>query len=159
MFFLNNKKEIAVVLLWIMSISLIVIISYYSIYLSSEKWKTYNIAWHPTEGPTLNIFSMTLMFILSMLVGLFLDDIKKLIYGLFLTLVLSFIISVFFGFIYVWFFLGYSGIFSEIPHGWEWVIYMSFLNCFRMYVPAAITMLIFGASVGSLTSSYILKRH
>jgi hypothetical protein len=155
---LNNKKEITTVLLWVLLVSLIVIISYYSIYLTSEKWKTYKIAWHPTEGPRLNIFGIIIIFISSMSAGLFLKDAKKLVYGLLLTLVSSFFISICFGFLYIWFCLGYSETIGRISYGWEWVFLMSFLNCFKMYFPYIIAVLIFGAGIGCLTSAYMLRK-
>lgn len=157
LFILNNKRETATVLLWIFFVSLITIISYYSIYLTSEKWRTYKIAWFPTEGPTLSIYGIILIFISSVSAGLFLRDAKKLVYGLLLTLSLSFFISICFGFIYIWAFLGFSETLGKIPYGWEWILLMSFLNCFKMYFPYIIVVMIFGASIGCLTCSYIFR--
>ena len=152
-----NRKEILIISLWACAITATLILTYYSIYLSSAKWRVYKIAWHPTEGPSLNIYGMSAIFISSMLAGIFIGDSKTLLYGLISTLILSFIASVLYGFTFIWFILGYSANFSAIPYGWEWILYMAFLNCFRMFIPATLLLSIAGAGIGSFSRSWIFN--
>lgn len=151
-----NRKEILIISLWACAITLTLILTYYSIYLTT-KWRVYKIAWHPTEGPSLNIYGMSAIFASSMLAGIFIGDSKTLVYGLISTLILSFVLSVLYGFTFIWFILGYSANFSVIPYGWEWVLYMAFLNCFRMFIPATLLLSIIGAGIGSLLRARVFN--
>ncbi|MGF3572883.1 MAG: hypothetical protein ACQXXG_05610 [Candidatus Bathyarchaeia archaeon] len=150
------KGNFIIIFLWIILVSIVVIVTYHSIYLTSERWKTFKIAWDPVEGPVLNNFGIALLFVVSFSVGLLLEDAKTLVYGFLLTLVLSFIISVTFVFYYIWNFLNFSESLGKIPYGWEWALYMSFLNCIRIFIPHVLVLLIFGAGLGCLLSSYFL---
>jgi len=100
---------------------------------------------------------MSAIFASSMLAGIFIGDSKTLVYGLISTLILSFVLSVLYGFTFIWFILGYSANFSVIPYGWEWVLYMAFLNCFRMFIPATLLLSIIGAGIGSLLRARVFN--
>jgi len=100
---------------------------------------------------------MSAIFASSMFAGIFIGDSKTLVYGLISTLVLSFVLSVLYGFTFIWFILGYSANFSVIPYGWEWVLYMAFLNCFRMFIPATLLLSIIGAGIGSLLRAQVFN--
>lgn len=153
---LRYNREFTITLLWIAFVSLIVIITYYSIYLTSARWRTYNVAWDPIEGPMLNIWGIIALTGVSFLAGFLLKDTKSFVFGFLSTLLLSFVISVLFGFVFIWLGLGFFESLGQIPFGWEWAFYMSLLNCFRIYVPHVLVLLIFGSGVGHLIRGYIL---
>jgi len=151
---LQFRKEFVIILLWTFLVSLVIIISYHSIYLTNVRWQTYKVAWDPIEGPMLNLWGVVALIILSFFAGYSLKNTKFFVFGFLLTLILSFVISVIFGFIYIWFGLGFSEDLGQIPFGWEWAFYMSLLNCFRIYVPHVLVLLILGSGFGHLIGGY-----
>ncbi|MEM2702990.1 MAG: hypothetical protein QXR45_07495 [Candidatus Bathyarchaeia archaeon] len=104
----------------------------------------------------LNIWGIIALVSVSFLAGFSLKDTKPFVFGFLSTLLLSFIFSVLFGFVFIWLGLGFSETIGQIPFGWEWAFYMSLLNCFRIYVPYVLVLLIFSSGVGHLIRGYIL---
>ncbi len=153
----RNKKEIMVIVLWIAIVSMVVILTYYSIYITSEKWRTYEIAFSFYEAPLMNSLAMMVIVIISGIAGVLLRDSRKLVIGYGSTIISSFLIAVAFSFCYIWFVLGYE-IYGLLPYGWEWILLVAVLNIARLFIPTTLTLCLIGITLGSILRVYLFNK-
>jgi hypothetical protein len=154
----RNKKEVMFTTFWIAIVSAVVIISYYSIYLTSVwgYWKTaFSVS--PWEGPSIDIIGITVLVIVGIVAGYVIDDSRSLIFACSFTIIISFSIAVAFSFCYIWFVLNYQPT-GVVPYAWEWYLYMAVVIIFRMFIPTALFTCLFGAALGSIIRVYILGK-
>lgn len=145
----RNKKEVMFTTFWIAIVSAVVIISYYSIYLTSVwgYWKTaFSVS--PWEGPSIGVIGVIVLAIISVVAGYIISDSRSLIFAYSLTIIISFLIAVAFSFCYIWLVLNYPVFVFE--YEWEYYLYMAVVNIFRMFVPTALFTCLFGAALGSI---------
>ncbi len=145
----RNKKEVMFTTFWIAIVSTVVIISYYSIYLTTTwgYWKTaFSVS--PWEGPSIGVIGVIVLAIISVVAGYIISDSRSLIFAYSLTIIISFLIAVAFSFCYIWLVLNYP-VFA-LEYEWEYYLYMAVINIFRMFVPTALFTCLFGVALGSI---------
>jgi len=155
MFFSRRKKTIAVIVGWIIVISLIMIKSHQLYYAESEKFASYKISWLEYEGPKFDSLDLTLLLITSFLVGVTITNVKHLVCGYFATMFLSFLIGVVYVFLYDWFILTLGEALSDVPFGWEWGFHIAFLNIFRFMFPMGMFSCLIGVIMGSYVRTWL----
>jgi hypothetical protein len=142
----RRKWDVGVVFIWSFLISIMLIYNFHSFH--QENPFTMSSYGSPGFSP----FERIAIVILSLVATLLISDIKRVVYGYFMSMALSFIISTLLVFIYIWsvFHLGLA--FQEIPFGWEIAFFSSLTKVFGFIVPIGITFSLIGVVVGTLVS-------
>lgn len=149
--FAVRKRSIAIVLVWAIVISLIMIKTHWVFYVENVQFSVYRLPWRADEGPKFTGMDWVLLILVSFLVGVVLTDAKKLAYGYFATMLLSIGVGIVYVFLYNWLVLRLGAILSEVPFGWEWALWTAILNVVRFMLPVGM----FCCLIGVLTGSFI----
>jgi hypothetical protein len=147
----KRKKDIALILAWSVVIALILIKTYQFFYWENEQFSVYKVPYLHYKGPVFSDLDRVLLLATSFLATLFLSDPKSVVYGFFVSTILSSLIAVIYLFLYIWFVLDLGVLLSTIPFGWEWVLFLAIINVFRFMFPIGIVFCLIGVTVGSLT--------
>lgn len=151
----ERKKDIAVIVGWVIVIMLIIVKTHEFFYLENSEFSTYKIPYLHYKGPTFTELDKLLLVISSFVVGMILTDVKSVVYGYFASVILSFFAGTIYVFLYIWFVLGLGAAFSLIPFGWEWVLLLAFMNVFRSLFPMGILLCLIGESIGSFVRVWL----
>lgn len=154
----RNKKEIILTTLWIAIVSSVVIVSYYSIYLTTV-WGYWGTAFSvsPWEGPSIGVIGMIILIISGIVVGYVINESRSLVFAYSFTILISFLIAVAFSFCYIWFVLHYQA-FGVIEYAWEYFLYMAMVNITRMFIPTTVFLCLLGIALGSIIRVYIIGK-
>jgi len=146
-----RRKDMLVVILWTVAISLIMIKAYMSFYLHSPLGQEF---WVVYDWPGLEWYDMVILTVLSIACTMILSDAESIVYGVAASLILSFIISVAYVSIFIWYVVGAGSFFSQVTYGWEYVLYAGFWNVFFVMVPWAIGASAIGLVIGILIRAW-----
>jgi hypothetical protein len=146
-----RRKDILVVILWTAAISLIMIKAYMLFYLHSPLGQEF---WVVYDWPGLEWYDMVILTVLSIACTMILSDAESIVYGFAASLILSFIISVTYVSIFIWYVVGAEPFFSQVTYGWEYVLYAGFWNVFFVMVPWIIGTSAIGLVIGILIRAW-----
>jgi hypothetical protein len=155
----RNRRELIFTAFWTAIVSTVVIISYYSIYLTSVwgYWRTaFSVS--PWEGPSIGIAGIIVLIVTSIVAGYVISDSRSLISSYSFMAIISYAVSVAFSFSYLWFALGYQTSSTISGFVWEYYLYFAVVTIFRMFFPAALFTSLFGVALGSIVRVYLLGR-
>ena len=152
----RNKVVILVVLVWIITISILVIKAYLDFFYSKSAlyfWYTSGGGKPPPfqqwQGPGLTVFDMLIIIVVSLICGAILLEIKRVFYGSLITIIISFSLATVYMTCYIWQVLGWGEVLSTIEFGWSHALYWGFLNTFRAMFPTAIVVSTLSAVIGA----------
>lgn len=149
-----RRKDILAVMIWTTAISLIMIKAHILLYqdpffYSGRPFVRY-------RPPSLGIPDILILTAMSIVITIVLSDVKPIIYGFISSLVLSFIIAVTYVCLFIWYELGWGGLFSQATYGWEFALYLGFLNMFFVMVPWVIGTSVIGLAIGVVLRGWIM---
>lgn len=100
---------------------------------------------------------LAIILVTSLLVGAFLVDPVKILYGFIAAMSLSGVMSVIYSSLYDLYVLGLGEPFTGVLPGWEWemVAWLAFLRIFRMTFPAVLILVFAGGMVGGIAGDYL----
>lgn len=150
-----RKRDVAVVLGWSIAIALILIKAHQLFVLDNPQLAVYKRAYVHYLGASFTDFDRLLLVAISFLVGMFLVEIKSLVYAYFASMFLSFSFGVIYVFLYVWFTLGYGETLSQVAFGWEWAVWLALINVFRFMVPIGILFSLLGVVTGNFVRIWL----
>jgi hypothetical protein len=151
----RNRREVILTTFWIALVASVVIVSYYSVYLTTVwgHWGTpFSVS--PWEGPSIGAIGIIALMFTSIASGYVIKEARSLIFAYSITMLASFLIAVVFSFCYIWFALNFQ-VYGTIPFIWEEFLYMALVIIFRMFVPTALFVCLLGAALGSILRVYI----
>jgi hypothetical protein len=144
----RRKKIIALIAVWGFLIALVMIKSHWLYYLANRQFSVYTIPWRVYEGPKFNDLDLALLLITSFLIGIFVTDVKHVVYGYFSATFLSVSVTTIYIVLYNRLVLTLGERLTDIPFGWEWEVSIAFLNVFRFIFPIGIICCLIGLIVG-----------
>lgn len=156
--FTPRRKDALAVILWAVAISLIMIKAYILMYQTDPLYYAYRSAWVEYRAPSLGIVDILILAAMSLVVTIVLSDVRPIIFGFAASLALSFVIAVTYVSLFIWYALGYGGVFSGLAYGWEDAIYLGFLNMFFVMVPWVIGASALGMVIGFIVRGWVTAR-
>jgi len=144
----RNKRDIAIVAGWIVVTVLILVRSHMLFYIENPGF-FYQKVVETYYGLVFSDFDRLLLVVTSFVVGIVLIDVKKLVYGYFAAMILSFSVALTYVFLFNWFTLGLGKGFSKIYFGWEWVLFAAFRTVFRFMFPTGMIFCLLGVIAGN----------
>ena len=153
----NNKKSILITLVWTIAITGVIFYSWVIFY-SAPKFQ--NLGWlhSPGEAPAIQGSDLLLLLIISVVFGFLLSGICTMVCGYLVSQILSFILGVLSAFSYNWFIRGAcESWYASIPYGWEYVLFLSVIDVFRMMFPLGVIYCFVGAIIGNLLKTCLLN--
>ncbi len=152
-----RKKPIIIVLVWSVAVALVIIKSYWLVYLKYPVLVEQGIAWTGIGQwvPRLDVYDLLLIFLFSTIAGAMILDIETTVYGFIATAILSFVIAGAYSFLFIWFILEYSNLLPYL--GWaviERATTAAILNISRMTVPFVAIICLMGAMLGAFARGY-----
>jgi hypothetical protein len=142
-----GRKDALVVMVWALIISLIMINAHIAMYNSEPEYYHAQAAYVEYRAPSLGIMEMLILPAMAIVVAFILSDIKPILYGFVVSLVLSFIIAVTYVTLFIWYVLGYGEVLTY-AYSWEDAIYLGFLNVIFIMVPWVIGASAIGLVIG-----------
>jgi len=91
----------------------------------------------------------------GLMVGLFLNDVKEMIYGYIATMLSVFLVSVIYISIYIWYVLDFRTIFSLNPFEWELAVYTAASIAFALMVPWIIGICLVSLVIGAFLRTWM----
>ena len=146
----KRKRDVFLVALWTIVVTLMIIRTHQQFYIDHPEIAYYQIGFLTYAGPTFSGLDVVLILLVSAVVSTFLISVRSVIFGYFASLFLGCSIGVVYMFLYNWFVLELGVPFSELPYGWEWVLFMGIINVFRYIFPLGITFSLVGVGVGGV---------
>lgn len=107
---------------------------------------------------TFSTVDLLLALIMSILAGIMIVDLKVIFYGYFGSMISSFTLAVLFSFLLDWFVAGMQGVLSNVPFGWEFVIYEAMRRMFRIFFPTALFFCFLGVFFGGYVGETVRLR-
>jgi len=150
-----KKKEIIVVLVWTLLLTMVMIKAHYLLYLRNPRFFYFDIAYSRYQPPSLEIVDMLLLLVMSVVVGALLYDVKSLLFSYIASIGIAFIVAVTYVTLFIWFILDYGKNLSVIPFGWEWAIYMGFLNMLWVVFPYVMGISVIGIMIGYVLRTWL----
>jgi len=150
----TRKREIAVTLTWSIAVALVIIKSYWLLYVTHPVLVEHGIAWTRVNEwvPRLGTLDYLLIFLMSVIAGAILVDLKNIIYSFIATVVFSFVFAVTYSSLFIWYILKWGETLSLLGGWLAWigdVIYVAMLSIFRMVFPLVILLCILGVFLGA----------
>jgi hypothetical protein len=153
----NRKRVVAATVAWTAAIALIVIMTFWSFYVTHRGIGISNIL---DLNPQLYLWEWVLIFLLSIVAGAIIADLGAAVYSFLATLILSTIFEFVYGSFFAWFGMGYSGSFSTIIPGMSFNAYLQsvlqdvFLTFLRMINVTVPCFCALGVFLGVIARSY-----
>jgi len=144
----RNKKDIAIVVGWVIATVLILVRSHLAFYIENPGYFAHKVV-ETYYGLVFSDFDRLLLVVASFLVGIVLVDVKKMVFGYFTAMILSFSIALTYIFFFNWVILDLAKGYSQIYYGWEWVLFASFRTVFRFMLPTGIIFCLLGVIAGN----------
>jgi hypothetical protein len=152
----RNRRDISVVLGWVAAISLIIIATHQSFYITDEAFSTYKIPYLQYRGPVFTDIGKLLLLVAGAIAGILIRDVKEMIYGYFAAMFLTFSIALLYIFLYIWYPLGLGPLLSGIPFGWELALFMAFGNVLRFLIPFGLLFSLLGLVAGNFLKTLLM---
>jgi hypothetical protein len=152
---LKKKGDIALVLLWTGLVALIVIKIYWVGYTTSVRLTYYKTPFPTYEGPAPEFLDLVIILLAGIPVGLSLSDLNEMIYGYVAAMSLSFIVSVVYVTLYIWYILGWGAVFGLVAFDWEYAVFFAMEWVFRIMFPWVIGLCLVGLTVGAFLRTWI----
>lgn len=154
-----RKKQIATTLGWSVAIALVIIKSYWIVYLRYPVLSEAKIIYTDVLDwtPRIDLWDLLIIFLFSLLAGAILLDIDKILYGFIASSFLSFAFAVTWSSFFIWFSIGVSE-FLELFGFWttlQFVLYGAVKNVFRMIFPTVQMLAFFGVFLGAFVRAYL----
>lgn len=156
----DRKWKLLVVLGWGAAFAAITIKSYWLVYLQNPVLIKHQMVITRVRDwvPSLITMDYLVMIVVSTLAGALLIDLGDVLYGWLTSISLSFILSVTWAFLYVWYSLGVGMFFSNLGVAdvmLPWVAEYVILNVFRMWFPFVPLMSLITGFCGAVLRSMI----
>jgi hypothetical protein len=152
----KSKRSISVVLGWTATITLIIIATHQSFYITEKAFSTYKIPYLTYKGPIFTDLGNLLLLVAGAIAGILIADVKTMIYGYFAAMFLSFSSALIYVFLYIWYPLELGSVLSEIPFGWELALFMAFGNVFRFLIPFGLVFSLLGLLAGNFLKTLLM---
>ena len=151
----QRRKDIIGVMIWTAVISLVMIKAHIILY-QDPFFDVYGWAFKRYRPPSLGMLDMLILVAISVAITIILSDAKPIIYGFVSSLALSFIIAVTYVSLFVWYVLGWGDILSsQSAYGWEWALYLGFLNMFYV-IPWVVGTCSMGLVIGIIARGWLM---
>lgn len=105
---------------------------------------------HSIIGSYLGLPDLLAILAVSVIAGIFLGDLDRVLLGYVVSIVSSILMALIFTSLFDWFFKGAERVFSDIPFGWEYVIFFAFSKIIRTMFPGAILLTFVGGFLGGI---------
>jgi hypothetical protein len=148
-----TRKDILMITLWAIAISLIMIKAYMLFYLEDPNADRF---WCLYATPGLGISDMVILALMSIVVTILLSDVNQIIYGFAGSLISSFIVAVTYASLFIWYVMGAQELFSLHPYDWEWVLWAGFWKMFFVMVPWVIGTTAMGLAIGIIIRGWMM---
>ena len=146
----KNRRDILLIALWTVAIAAVIIKTHQQFYRDTPMMSYYQIGFSEYRAPTPSPLDLMLILLIGLAISTFLISVKGVIFGYFASLLLSCSIVVAYMFIFNWYVLELGGPFSQLPFGWEWVVFQAVINTFRYIFPLGVTFSLIGVCIGSV---------
>jgi hypothetical protein len=152
----RKKNDVALVALWTLLISFVVIKIHWTAYSESFMLRYFEIPFSLSQGPSAGFFDLSIIAVAAVIVGLFISDAKEMIYSFLLSTLFSFIIAVAYVTGYIWFTLGWGAILGSFSYDWEFAVYWAIATVFRIMFPWFIGVSLIGLVAAAFLRTWIL---
>ena len=146
----RNRRDILLIGVWTLAIAAVFIESHQQFYIDNPIMTYRQIGFSEVRAPTTSPLDCMLILFTSLVISVLLVSAKGLILGYAASLFLSSVIAVIYTFLFNWYVLNLGWAFSQLPFGWEWVIFQAIINTFRFIFPLAVTFSLIGVCIGSI---------
>jgi hypothetical protein len=146
----KNRRDILLICVWTAAITAVFIESHQQFYIDNPIMTYRQIGFSEVRAPTTSPLDCMLILFTSLVISVFLISAKGLILGYAASLLLSSLIAVIYTFLFNWYVLDLGRSFSQLPFGWEWVVFQGVINTFRFMFPLAVTFSLIGVCIGSI---------
>lgn len=146
---LVRRKDLGVVFGWTALVSIILLYNFHSFHQENP----FTIG--AFGSPAFTDFDKLVLVVMGFVVGFILPDIKKLIYGYFTSMTLTFCVGVATVFAYIWYMFQLGRIFQTIPFGWETALFSAIVKVFGFMIPIGILFSLVGVVTGNVLSLFI----
>lgn len=151
----RKKNDVALVALWIMLISFVIMKVHWTNYLEVPRLQHDQVPFALYEGPTPTIFDLAMIGIAGMVVGFFISDAKEMAYGFIAAILGSFIITVTYVTLYIWIALDWGPILGVGAFDWEFAVYWAIMTVFRIMVPWVVGLCLVGLALAAFLRTWI----
>jgi hypothetical protein len=152
----KKRNDIAIVILWTALVSFIVIKSYWITYITSQRLSYFQIPFTLYEGPAAGALDIVVIVIASIVVGLFLSDAVEMLLGFTVAIFLTFVISVIYVTLYIWYVLGWGVLFGAVAYDWEYAVFFAVLTVFRIMFPWIVGICLIGLVIGAFLRTWVV---
>ena len=114
--------------------------------------------WNPvsrTIGSYLDAPDLLLLLAVSVVAGIFLADLNRILYGYIGSIALSISIALIYSSVFDWFVIGYGEIFSQTRFGWEYAVFYAFAKILRTMFPGVMLLTFLGGFAGGILSDTV----
>jgi len=151
----RRKSTITIICVWTILVALIVIKAYWLSYSTRNRLKYYKPIYPGYDLSGADCLDLLIIGVAGLMVGLFLNDVKEMIYGYIATMLSVFLVSVIYISIYIWYVLDFRTIFSLNPFEWELAVYTAASIAFALMVPWIIGICLVSLVIGAFLRTWM----
>lgn len=153
----KDKVSIALVIMWAVLLAFLVIKTYWISYNTSNRLM-HDVPLLPGyDLKRLESWDLAIIVVSGIVISLFLSDVEKMFYAYIATIILTFIISVTYISLYIWYVLDFGSLFSIYAYDWELAVYAATMISFVLMVPWMVSFCLVGVAIGAFLKTLIGK--
>jgi hypothetical protein len=142
-------------MIWTAIVALVVIKAYWFTYASSIRLSYFKIVFPGYEGLRPGLLDMLIIAAAGVFVGLFLSDVKEMLYGYVTAMASAFIVSVVYVTLYIWYVLEFGSVFGAVAYDWEWAVYIALSVVFTLMFPWIIGVCLASLAFGAFLRTWL----
>ncbi|UCD96175.1 MAG: hypothetical protein JSV35_06685 [Candidatus Bathyarchaeota archaeon] len=151
----KRRRDVLLTLAWITAVTVLIIATHRTFYITDIRFATYNIPYLSYLGPAFSELALLALIMVGIIVGTFLSDMKRLVYSYFMTMISSSVLAGVYVYLFIWFHLGFEANLSQIAFGWELAIWWSVVNVFKIMVPNGVILSFLGVVIGTVVRTVV----
>jgi hypothetical protein len=151
----KRRNDIVLVMLWAALMAFTVIKTYWVSYNTRGRLIYIKPAYPGYDLSGCDPLDLFLVAVAGIVAGIFLSEVKEMVFGYVVAILSAFMISVMYVSLYVWYVLDLGPMFNALAYGWEWVVFIAASIVFALMFPWIMCICLVGLAVGVFLRTWI----
>ena len=145
---IRRRRDVGLIVAWSILMSTIILYNFNAFHVENP------FTMGAFGSPTFTLLERLVVLVMGFVVGFMLSDVKRLVYGYFASMAMTYFIGVISVFLYIWFIVNLGPVFEVIPFGWETVLFTAIIKVFGFMIPIGIIFSLMGVVTGNLLAIF-----
>lgn len=100
---------------------------------------------------------LLIIAVAGLVVGLFVSDVKEMLYGYIAAMSTAFVVSAAYVIFYMWYVLDLESTFAAFAYGWEWAVFIAGSIVFALMFPWIVSACLISLTIGAFLRTWMIE--